>query len=117
MKKARRGEPTGILHGSVNNYYSNDPFMNDLLRQIPILDPAAVLPGAIAAMAAYNRLGVTTVYEGHAMGQPELFAYRALREAGQLTVRVLTALEAEPYGLPWTHALSMDEFQQNLETA
>jgi predicted amidohydrolase YtcJ len=117
IEKDEQGEPTGILHGSVNNYYSNDPFMNDLLRQIPILDPAAVLPGAIAAMAAYNRLGVTTVYEGHAMGQPELFAYRALREAGQLTVRVLTALEAEPYGLPWTHALSMDEFQQNLETA
>jgi predicted amidohydrolase YtcJ len=115
IEKDAHGEPTGILHGSVNNYYSNDPFMEELLRQIPILDPAAVLPGAIDAMTAYNRLGVTTVYEGHSMGQPELFAYRALREGGQLTVRVLTALEAEPYGLPWTHALSMAEFQQHLE--
>ena len=51
------------------------------------------------------------------MGAPEIAAYRALRADGQLTVRVLTALEAEPYGLPWTGSLSMDEFRSNLELA
>ena len=90
IEKDERGEPTGRLRGSVNNYYSGDPFMNELLRQVPMLDPAAVLPGTIAAMRAYNRMGVTTVYEGHAMGVAEIGAYQALRQDGQLTLRVLT---------------------------
>ena len=40
-----------------------------------------------------------------------------LREQGALTLRVLTALEAESYGLPWTHPLSMGEFRDHLEAA
>ena len=32
-------------------------------------------------------------------------------------MRVLTALEAESYGLPWTHPLSMAEFMEHLERA
>jgi predicted amidohydrolase YtcJ len=91
--------------------------MNDLLRQIPLLQPDAVLAGTRRAMAAYNRLGVTTVYEGHAMGHAEICAYRMLREQDALTVRVLTALEAEPYGLPWTQPLGMDEFRDRLNAA
>jgi predicted amidohydrolase YtcJ len=117
IEKDAHGQPTGLLTGSVNNYYTNDPFMNGLLRQLPLLQPAAVLPGTRRAMAAYNRLGVTTVYEGHAMGQAEIGAYRALRAEEALTVRVLTALEAESYGLPWTHALSTAEFDEHLEQA
>lgn len=117
IEKDERGEPTGILRGAVNNYYTGDSFMNGLLRQIPMLQPEAVLPGTLRAMAAYNRLGVTTVYEGHAMGRGEIGAWRALREQGALTVRVLTALEAEPYGLPWTAPLSTGEFRDNLEAA
>jgi predicted amidohydrolase YtcJ len=68
-------------------------------------------------MAFYNRLGVTTVYEGHAMGHAEIGAYGMLREQDALTVRVLTALEAEPYGLPWTHPLAMAEFRERLDAA
>jgi predicted amidohydrolase YtcJ len=117
IEKDARGEPTGRLHGAVNNYYTDDAFMNALLREVPLLQPEAVLPGTRRAMAAYNRLGVTTVYEGHAMGRPEIGAYRLLREQGALTVRVLTTLEAEPYGLPWTRSLSMDEFRDNLAAA
>jgi predicted amidohydrolase YtcJ len=117
IEKDTSGEPTGILRGSVNNYYTNDPFMNELLRQIPLLQPEAVLPGTQKAMAEYNRMGVTTVYEGHAMGQAEIGAYQALRAENALTLRVLTTLEAESYGLPWTRSLSMAEFHENLETA
>jgi len=117
IDKDAHGEPTGILRGAVNNYYTNDPFMNGLLRELPLLQPEAVVPGTLRAMAAYNRLGVTTVYEGHAMGRGEIGAWRALREQGALTVRVLTTLEAEPYGLPWTTPLSMAEFRDNLEAA
>ncbi|HXJ35191.1 MAG TPA: amidohydrolase family protein [Candidatus Eisenbacteria bacterium] len=117
IEKDAGGEPTGRLTGSVNNYYTNDAFMNRLLRELPLLRPETVLPGARRAMAAYNRLGVTAVYEGHAMGHGEIGAYRALRAEGALTVRVLTALEAEAYGLPWTHGLSMAEFDEHLEEA
>lgn len=117
IEKDARGEPTGRLTGSVNNYYTDDAFMNGLLRQVPLLQPAAILPGTRRAMAAYNRLGVTTVYEGHAMGRPELAAYGALRAEAALTVRVLTALEAESYGLPWTRPLSMAEFDEHLTDA
>ena len=117
IEKDAAGEPTGILHGAVNNYYTDDAFMNGLLREIPILQPDAVLPGTLHAMAAYNRLGVTTVYEGHAMGRAEIGAWRMLREQDALTLRVLTTLEAESYGLPWTQPLSMAEFRDRLEEA
>jgi len=117
IDKDPHGAPTGILRGSVNNYYTNEPFMNELLAKVPMLVPEAVVPGTIAAMSEYNRMGVTTVYEGHAMGLAEIGAYQALREADALTVRVLTALEAEPYGLPWSVALDDDQFRANLEQA
>jgi hypothetical protein len=117
IEKDGRGEPTGILRGAVNNYYTNDAFMNRLLQKIPLLQPTAVLPGTRRAMAFYNRLGVTTVYEGHAMDHAEISAYRVLREQGALTLRVLTALEGEPYGMPWTRPLSMEEFRGRLDSA
>jgi predicted amidohydrolase YtcJ len=117
IEKDPRGEPTGLLHGAVNTYYTNDSFMNGLLRRVPLLQPEGVLPGTQRAMRAYNRLGVTTVYEGHAMGHAEIGAYRLLREEGALTLRVLTALEAESYGLPWTRPLPITEFRDRLESA
>jgi hypothetical protein len=117
IEKDASGAPTGRLHGSVNNYYTNDPFMNGLLRQIPLFEPDAILAGTRAAMQAYNRLGVTTVYEGHAMGMLEVGVYRTLRSQEGLTLRVLCTLEAEPYGLPWTEPLSDRAFLENLELA
>lgn len=117
IDKDPSGAPTGVLRGSVNNYYSGDSFMTELVSRLPMLQPDAVLPGARQAMAAYNRLGVTTVYEGHAMGLGEIGAYRALRAENALTVRVLMALEAESYGLPWTRSLALDEFEHNLAEA
>ena len=51
------------------------------------------------------------------MGHAEIGAYRLLREQDALTVRVLTALEAESYGLPWTRPLSTAEFRDHLEAA
>jgi len=101
----------------VNTYYTNDSFMNSLLRQVPLLQPRAVIDGTRRAMAEYNRLGVTTVYEGHAMGRAEIGVYRTLRELGELRVRVLTTLDAEPYGLPASRSLSLAEFRANLELA
>src|SRR5713226_9629794 len=63
------------------------------------------------------RWGVTTVYEGHLMGVRDLGAYRTLRNEDALSLRMLVALEAEPYGLPWTKPLSEEQFQIHLERA
>ena len=117
IEKDAGGEPTGILRGSVNNYYTNDPFMNSLLLNVPMFAPESVLAGTRAAMREYNRMGVTTVYEGHAMGRMEIGVYGALRAEDALSLRVLTALEAESYGLPWTQPLTHDEFVENLHAA
>jgi predicted amidohydrolase YtcJ len=117
IDKDPAGEPTGILRGSVTNYYTGDAFMNGLLSQLPLLQPAAVLAGTRRAMRSYNALGVTTVYEGHAMDWPLIDAYRALRAEDALTVRVLLAPEAENYSLPWDQPLTIDEFRARLERA
>jgi predicted amidohydrolase YtcJ len=118
IEKDAAGEPTGILRGSVTNYYTGDPFMNRLLLgELRILRGEAVLPGTRAALRAYNALGVTAVYEGHAMDVPLIEAYRFLRQEGSLTVRVLAALEAENYSLAWDRPLTDEEFRGRLEQA
>jgi len=117
IEKDAAGEPTGILHGSVTNYYTGDPFMNRILGELRILRGDAVLPGTRGAMRAYNALGVTTVYEGHAMDVPLIEAYRLLRQEDALTVRVLATLEAENYSLPWDRSLTDEEFQARLDLA
>ncbi len=117
IEKDAAGEPTGRLSGSVNNYYSDDPFMNGLLRKLPLFDPAAIGPGTRRAMNAYNALGVTTVYEGHSMDFALIEAYRWLRSENALTVRVLTAPDAELYGTPGDRPLSEEEFDARLQQA
>ena len=117
IEKDVHGEPTGILRGSVTNYYTGDAFMNRLLSQLPLLQPSGILPGTRDAMARYNALGVTTVYEGHAMDAALIGVYGMLREAGALSVRVLAAPDAEGYALPWDAPLPLAEFQARLEQA
>jgi predicted amidohydrolase YtcJ len=113
----RDGLPTGRLHGSVSNYYSGDPYWDSLVRRLPIFQPAAIGPGTERAMSAYNALGVTTVYEGHAMDFPLIEAYRWLRSENRLSVRVLTAPEAELYGQAVNEPLSEEQFEERLEQA
>lgn len=117
VEKDAAGAPTGILRGSVTNYYTGDDFMNGLLRELPLLRGDAVLPGTKAAMRAYNALGVTAVYEGHAMDLPLIEAYRMLRAENALTVRVLAALESELYTLPFDRPFTDAEFDARLELA
>lgn len=117
IEKDAAGEPTGRLRGAVNNYYSNEPFTEALLRQLPLLQPGAIGPGTERAMHAYNAMGVTCAYEGHAMDFPLIAAYRWLRDEGRLTLRVLCCPEAQPYGLPWDTAPDDEQFEQRLEQA
>ncbi|MGH9099813.1 MAG: amidohydrolase family protein, partial [Acidimicrobiales bacterium] len=118
IEKDPAGEPTGRLSGSVTNYYCDSPFMRSLVMQLPLLQLDAVVPGTERAMRAYNAMGVTTVYEGHAMDFAHIELYRWLRRENRLTVRVLCAPDAEPYGMPWSgDPLSVEEYMQRLAQA
>lgn len=117
VEKDADDEPTGRLHGSVNTYYTGEPYMDELVRKIPILQPDAAVAGTRKAMVDYNRMGVTTVFEGHAMGRMEIGVYQKLRGEGALTVRVLTTLESENYTMPWHRPLTTDRFVENLAEA
>ncbi|MGY3691724.1 putative amidohydrolase YtcJ [Bradyrhizobium sp. USDA 3240] len=111
------GNPTGRLRGSVTNYYSYDPFANDLWMKIPFLKYEYLVPGTKTAMAAYNRMGVTAVYENHMMDKPLIDAYRELRASGELRMRVMVSQEAESYGMPWSRPRSAEEFDRRLADA
>ncbi|MGW8764310.1 amidohydrolase [Streptomyces sp. NPDC055815] len=117
IEKDANGVPTGRLYGRVNNIYSGDPFTEQLMRELPIFDPAAVLPGTQHAMREYNALGVTTVYEGHSLDFPEIGAYQALRDADAMTLRVLCCPEAQPNGLPGSAPIDDEALIARLEQA
>jgi predicted amidohydrolase YtcJ len=111
------GEPNGILSGPVNNYYSGEQYTDELMQQLPLMDPGAIGPGTEAAMRDYNAMGVTCAYEGHAMDFPLIAAWEWLRSEDRLTMRVLCCPEAEPYGMPWSQTPSDEEFAERLEQA
>lgn len=68
VEKDEHGTPSGILRGAVTNYYNFDPFFLKLLERMPPLIQPDLVPAAfLQAMAGYNAMGITTIYEGHAM--------------------------------------------------
>lgn len=112
------GRPTGILRGAVTTYYNRDPFFETLQRRMPpLIDPELIPDATLEAMANYNKLGITTVYEGHAMDFPHIDLYRALRAQDLLTLRVQAAPELEPGALPGDRPLSTDELTGRLRAA
>lgn len=117
IEKDGHGDPTGRLSGPVNTYYTGDPYMDELLGKLPLLDPEIAFPATLAGIEAYHRMGVTSIYEGHVMGAAEISVFQALREMGQLRMRVMTSLEAENYAMPWQQPLSDEEFVANLALA
>lgn len=117
IEKDVHGDPTGRLSGPVNTYYTGDPYMDELLGKLPLLDPEIAFPATLAGIEAYHRMGVTSIYEGHVMGAAEISVFQALREMGQLRMRVMTSLEAENYAMPWQQPLSDEEFIANLALA
>lgn len=117
IEKDAQKNPTGILTGSVTNYYSDDSFNESLWSKIPFLQVDGVIPATVRAMAQYNAQGVTAVYENHGMEAPFIDAYRYLRSADQLTVRVAVAQEAESYGMPWSSPKPLVDFVRDAELA
>jgi predicted amidohydrolase YtcJ len=117
IEKDAAGEPTGRLSGPVNTYYTGDPYMDELLTRIPLLDPSIAVPATLGGIADFHRLGVTTIYEGHVMGEAEIGLFRSLQEMDQLRMRVMTSLESEQYSMPWQKPISAEEYLANLETS
>lgn len=117
IEKDARGEPTGRLHGAVNNVYSEDEFAYSLWRKIPPGDPSRVLPATKQAIATHHRLGVTGIYENHMMQRGQIDVYRQLRKAGDLKMRVTCAQETDSFGNAYAQAREEDRYLRALERA
>jgi predicted amidohydrolase YtcJ len=87
------GVPTGVLHGQVLDYLNPDPFWNQIRQALPAPPSDFWLEGARHGIPVYHRMGVTSIYEGHLMAVDHIEAYATLRDRGELTMRVMTALE------------------------
>jgi len=97
IERDEHGELTGILKGKVNNYYSDDPFWLFLNQKLPVPPDAFWELAGWAGMRKWNRMGVTAMYEAHAMAPPHVQAYLNLRAKGLSTVRVQQSLELSGY--------------------
>ena len=117
IEKDERGEPTGRLHGAVNSVFSGDDFAYQLWRKVPVADFDLVLPATRRAIATHHRLGVTAIYENHFMQRRQIDVYRRLRNAGELPMRVMAALEADFLGSAWAQPRKDDDFISALEVA
>jgi len=116
IEKDDAGELTGLMRGAVNNYYCFDPYWTQIQSKMPGPATWDLHDSTIQAMGEYNRQGVTTVYEGHNMRADHVRAYKRLREEEALTLRVMSAVDAETYAYPPFRPASMEAFRANLET-
>jgi predicted amidohydrolase YtcJ len=117
IEKDDQGEPTGRLHGAVNSVFSNDEFAYGLWHKIPLADSSLVSPATRRAIATHHRLGVTAIYENHFMQRRQIDVYRKLRDAGELSMRVMAAQEAEFLGSAWAQPRDDADFIRALEAA
>lgn len=97
IEKDDRGVPTGVLRGKVNNYYGDDPYWHALSAKLPTLPEAIWELAGISGVQAANALGITGLYEAHAMMPPHLDAYEKMAASGTCTARVVQSLELSSY--------------------
>ena len=95
--KDAAGLPTGVLRGKVNNYYSDDPYWAALIARLPTLPDAVWALAGAQGLQACNALGITGLYEAHAMMPPHVDAYQAVAEQGQCSARVVVSPELSGY--------------------
>lgn len=118
IEKGADGAPTGILRGAVTSYYNQDPFFSSLREQMPeLIQREHVVDALLKAVQGYNAMGITTVYEGHAIEIGQIELYRALGAQGVLNLRVQTAPELQGTALPGDRPKSVGEARQLLEAA
>ncbi|MEI6642277.1 MAG: amidohydrolase family protein [Novosphingobium sp.] len=93
IEKDAAGIPTGILRGAVNNYYTLDPYWMSINTRLGAPPPELWEIGGLVGQQQMHALGVTAGYEAHAMERDHVLAWRALRDKGQLTMRVHCAVD------------------------
>ncbi|QND72882.1 amidohydrolase [Tardiphaga robiniae] len=117
IEKDKNGEPTGRLHGSINNYYSYNDFSHAIWSKIPFLQYDSLLPGTKRAISQFHAMGITGIYENHMMDKRLIDVYRELRKLNQLQMRVVTSQESEALGMPWSRPRSPEDFMARMENA
>ncbi|RYC80540.1 hypothetical protein BFJ63_vAg16577 [Fusarium oxysporum f. sp. narcissi] len=99
-------------------YYNFDPFWSAIRDKIaPYIQPHLVPQGIIDSIADYNRKGITTIFESHAMEPDHIGVYKILREKGLLNARVMASSELEGNALPGCEPKSLSQIQETLEQA
>ncbi len=116
IDKDEAGRTTGVLRGSVNTLYCFDPYWTQLITRMP--PPEVDMQQTTrTAMAEYNAMGVTTVYEPHNMNKAHIDAYAKLHAERALTVRVMAAMETEMFAFAPFQPLSIEDYRKQLELA
>jgi len=111
------GELTGIVRGSVTNYYTHDPFWMQIWDKLPTPPDEVWEHGGRAGMAAMNALGVTTIYESHAMDPVHIYAYQKLQQADAMNCRVQTSLESADMAFHPHYRPTPEQLRETLELA
>ena len=114
IEKDAAGVPTGRLYGAVNSNYNTDPFFREILLRLPGPPSHLVEHGTLQGIAAHHRMGITAVYEPHAMEPRHIDVYRRLRDTGRLTMRVKAVPEYQRFTRPSDHQKSMAELAATL---
>jgi predicted amidohydrolase YtcJ len=117
IEKDAAGQPTGRVRGAVTTNYNTDPFFREILLKLPPPSSDLVAPATLTAIAAHHAHGITAVYEPHAMDARHISAYRRLRDAGRLTMRVKAVPEYQRFTRPNDPVKSLDELAQTLRDA
>ncbi|KAJ6009155.1 hypothetical protein N7522_004171 [Penicillium canescens] len=119
IEKDSQGEPTGILKGSVNTYYNEDPFFAELrdTKMAPYIVPNLIPQAVLSSLADYHKRGITSIFEAHAMESSHIEVYKRLHDEGKLNTRVLASTELESNALPGSRLKSMSEIVSTLEQA
>ena len=117
IDKDGAGEPTGLIRGSVNCYYAEDAFNDQIWRNVPCFAAVGQLDALRSAMPQTSARGVTSLFENHMLTPAYVDLYRTLRQDNELGLRVMVAVELEDYGLPTSETRSKDQIRALLEEA
>ncbi|SKC99401.1 hypothetical protein SAMN05445504_7724 [Burkholderia sp. CF099] len=118
FEKDAQGELTGIISGSVTNYYNPDTFwLTRVTSQVLRPHKDFWYRGALGGQIAAAKGGVTAAFEGHVMDPEHVAAYQRARDEGQLKMRVLAAPSIASYALDIGLGLTDDGIRANLRKA
>jgi predicted amidohydrolase YtcJ len=116
VDRDEQGRVSGVLRGSVTTLYCFDPYWTQLITKLPPPD-IDIQRTTRQAMAEYNAMGVTTIYEPHNMTKAHIEAYEKLHSDGALSMRVMAAMETEMFAFAPLQPLSLEDYKKQLDLA